>query len=476
MNLTDSLIALLTRQSYNFDKQNSTVELEMRTVRLLPEKFIFGAFDGIANYLYFELDRESVGPIKDWGILSPIQIYIDNSSEGEYYAQKVHVTKDQQVSFLCQMKIASALSASIIGSMQTEGLNVYELSDFIVSSAGMYNSVAYPENYCESPNWYTIAIPVIGLHIQKETGLGNVLFYTNQNNEIQRIIAFDRQFASYKSFALVHVNSNKLWTAYEQAKKQIEQAIDLLVNIIKDDSLFSIHSIGMQLSERDSCIYKEKISLSSLVYIESPFSGAKLSYSYAKSDKCTDLALNESFVQTKKEIEKIELLLLKANGTNDKNITPLLNALKWIRRAWDAEDFDDKIIYSIIALEFIVSKESDVPMMNKQLRKKCKGAIRKIIFATNDLKGNAIDYSQKACAKFDRTYTEAPFMLKLRGLIDRLSIPISESEMQLIITARKQRNGIIHGEDDSKIPDDDVYKLCECISKIAFYKLFSLEI
>lgn len=166
--------------------------------------------------------------------------------------------------------------------------------------------------------------------------------------------------------------------------------------------------------------------------------------------------------------------MLKANVTNDKELTPLFNSLKWIRRAWDAEDFDDKVIYSIIALEFIVSKEPNSPMMEKAIRKKCKGEIRKIIGAMKNPPMDKILYSQKVCDKFDRTYTETPFMEKLRNLINRLGIPVSFAEMELIAKCRKQRNEIVHGENDSKLPTDDIYRLCECIGRIAFYKLVSL--
>lgn len=66
-------------------------------------------------------------------------------------------------------------------------------------------------------------------------------------------------------------------------------------------------------------------------------------------------------------------------------------------------------------------------------------------------------------------------MGKLRNLIDRLNIPVSPDEMELIAKCRKQRNGIVHGENDSKLPTDEIYRLCECIGRIAFYKLASLE-
>ena len=68
-------------------------------------------------------------------------------------------------------------------------------------------------------------------------------------------------------------------------------------------------------------------------------------------------------------------------------------------------------------------------MMEKAIRKKCKGEIRKIIGAMKNPPMDKILYSQKVCDKFDRTYTETPFMEKLRNLINRLGIPVSFAEM-----------------------------------------------
>ena len=168
------------------------------------------------------------------------------------------------------------------------------------------------------------------------------------------------------------------------------------------------------------------------------------------------------------------MLLLKANGTNDKEITPLFNSLKWIRKSWDTNDFDDKIINAIIALEFIVSKEKNVEMMDKSTRKKCKEAIKDVILEKVNLDEEG--YLKNIFEKFDRAYTETPFMLKLTNLINRLNIPISKDEFTLISNARKQRNGIIHGKDDMILPTDEVFRLLQCISKIAFYKINSLEV
>lgn len=450
------------------------IEVEFDTTKLIPPHIVYGAFDGLRMCVYFELEAHQVESIKNWGILSPIKIYVDNSFFGEYYAQSSNIV-DEKVSFVCEPQIVATLERRRTGWMRIEGINPLDLTDFLVSTAGLYNTVAFPEGYQAAPQWYIVATPVLGLTFEKNFGIGNVLFYKAPSEEIMHICEFCPQLSEYDFFACVNVNSDTLYHAFIQAKKQIEQAVDLLVNLLKDDSLYSVHSIGQHLLCRNNDIFEQKVSIPPWVYIEVPFAGGKLVCDYTEIVKQEKLVVPESFEAIQHELNKIELLLLKVNGTNDKELTPLFNSLKWIRRAWDAEDFDDKVIYSIIALEFIVSKEQNIPMMEKALRKKCKGEIRKIINATQIPHMDNVLYSQKVCEKFDRTYTETPFMEKLRNLINRLNIPVSSSEMELIAKCRKQRNEIVHGENDSKLPAGEIYRLCECIGRIAFYKLVSLE-
>ena len=452
------------------------IELEMiEHIRINATNFIFGAFDGINTYVYFKLKSEELDSIRDWGILSGVKVLIDNEFMGEYFPQETLVINNNELSVLCQTKASAILGTRILGGLRMDGVNVYDISDFITSSAGLFNTVAYPEGYPKTQNWYTVIIPVRGLSINSEFGIGSVQFLMKNNEEIARIISFEEKFSQCEAFALVHINSEKPYAAYMAARKQIEQAIDLTVNVLKDDSIFSVHAIGNHLRNVNIYELERKIALLSLVYIECPQTNARFSCDLAELDSENTLAIPRTFLMQKDEIEKAELLLIKANGTNDKEITPLFNALKWIRKAWDTDDYDGKIINAVIALEFIVSKEKNNPMMDKSLRRKCKKSIEEIVQQTDDII-NKEDFLKKALEKFDRTYTETPFMLKLRNLMDRLEIPIFEKEMELIASARKRRNGIIHGENDSQLPTDDIYRLCECISKIAFYKINSLEI
>ena len=293
------------------------IEVEFDAIKLTPTHFVYGAFDGLRMRVYFELERHQTESIKNWGILSPIRIYIDSSFSGEYYAQNTYMV-GETVSFECEPKIVATLERRKTGWMRIEKINPIDLTDFLASTAGLHNTVVFPEGYPTASKWYIVATPLSGLTFEKDFGIGNVLFCTASSKEIIHICEFSPMLSEYDSFALVNVNSDTLYHAFIQAKKQIEQAVDLLVNILKDDSLYSIHSIGKHLLCRDNNVFEQKVSVPSLVYIEVPFTGGKLVCDYTEIVKQEKLFVPESFKLLQHELNKIELLLLKANGTNEK--------------------------------------------------------------------------------------------------------------------------------------------------------------
>ena len=145
--------------------------------------------------------------------------------------------------------------------------------------------------------------------------------------------------------------------------------------------------------------------------------------------------------------------------------------MKWIRKSWESHNTDDKIISIIISLEFIVSTEKLPPILEKKLRKEYKAVLSEKFsehFQPKDVEG--------LLNKFDQTYTEPPFMKKLSALIERLCIPITNEERELIIKARKLRNNIIHGKQQEDMSSRELLLLCETVSRIAIYKIKSIEI
>lgn len=118
-------------------------------LRTIPDMIVISAFDGITTTVYFEIKNESLQLIRPWGILSKILFYRDNEFIGEYYTQKCDIKNNSRMSFLCQPKIVSVLERRKMASMKISGFNVYELSDFVVSSAGLLNSVQLPQEFTQ---------------------------------------------------------------------------------------------------------------------------------------------------------------------------------------------------------------------------------------------------------------------------------------------------------------------------------------
>ena len=67
--------------------------------------------------------------------------------------------------------------------------------------------------------------------------------------------------------------------------------------------------------------------------------------------------------------------------------------------------------------------------------------------------------------------SEPSFGSKLDNLINRLAIPISTDEKDLLNKARKIRNELIHGLNMSTISTLEMKKLCGITSRVLIYKL-----
>ena len=191
--LSNQISALVTLANPN--GTNAYIECEMiEHLRIIPDMLVISAFDGITTTIYFEIQNERLQLIRPWGILSKISFFRNDNFIGEYYTQKCNSINASTTSFLCQPKIVSVLERRKMSSIKIDGVNVYELSDFIVSSAGLLNSVQFPQEFSQCQKWYTVIIPVSGLEITNSFGMGCVEFFAKDDPAISKILAFDENF------------------------------------------------------------------------------------------------------------------------------------------------------------------------------------------------------------------------------------------------------------------------------------------
>ena len=426
--------------------------------------------DGLDHRVCFETHVSNVPSLRNYHLLAGAQLLVDEKIEGEFFPTALNISGDFFTFHGITQEEHYASSSRLQKLKYTTNSNSpVGIMDFLFSSSGLKDRVSIPEN--ELYNWYMVIIPIAKLSIEQEFGLGSVSFITKDHNELKRISEhIGTLFDEYSTFALVHVNEHSLFKAYTKAKNQINLALQLMINLVRDDSPCQVHGLSEKLQTRSMDVFDASIEITSWFYLECTFPLHRL-FGTAKSILNSDsLHLSKSTIDSLMNVEDIELQLLKASS-NPKSIqAALFNALKWVSKAWESDDEDDQVIYAIIALEFVVARENGTPLLSKNVRKRIKD---ELLASIRKHMGDEItdDEAVKLSEKFDRNCTETPFMAKLIILVQRLSIPVSTSEIELISRAREKRNGIVHGKGDAELTRQELRLLCEVISTIAFYKL-----
>lgn len=196
--------------------------------------FIFYAFDGGNSHLNISFLLEDLFEQKSWHYSSGLRVIIDNHVEGEYFPVDIQVT-NEKVLISCQTDLFHALNSSRMGKTELRNLSIYESLDFLVSCAGFPNAVAFPAGYVPHQSWYTVAIPIFGITVAEEIGIGITQYYPKGHTEISRLIATDPVWEQFDTIAILQLNANSLYEAYTKGKKQIEQSLDFAINLLKDD-------------------------------------------------------------------------------------------------------------------------------------------------------------------------------------------------------------------------------------------------
>ena len=443
--------------------------------KLCPKLMSFFCYDDLRFNLYAEINEYEQVEISKWHILSGLKLYVNEEFEGEYYPEKVWFN-DQIVCISAQTMESAILSSSNVSELKYSGATPYQLIDFMMSIAGLNDRVSYPKGYEKNFMWYTVIIPVRRLEINSEFGVGCVRFINGENLN-QSIIDFSEgDFTTYKTFAIVHVNEHRIYNAYQKGSGQIQRSLDFLMNISRDDSLFSNHSYCKQPINRSIQYYDTRVELSDWVYIEAPSTSEKLICNYADYNSPSALSISDDIIKSLNDSQKAELLMIKISNKKDKRITPLFDSLKWVRKAWDSTDTDDQIINAIIALEFIVAGEKGVPLLENGKLELILNDFESSIREHYSICEETSELVNKSKEKLKNSFSETPFMIKLSSLIERLKIPISKHEMQLIVKARKKRNLIMHGKESAILSNQEIKQLCETVSVIAFYKMNEVDI
>lgn len=446
--------------------------------KIVPSRFCFSAINRLDQNAYIEIKSLPYEKYYSSHLLDRISFYLGQTLVGKLIVEKLKFD-NKMIKLRCSVYEASILKNTSTSKLIARNVNVFDMMELNMKTAGLDEiSINIPDQLPSIYRWYTVIMPIINLDIAEEFGVGNIRFLKSTNQAVQILHNHVNNTSEEinRCYAKVYVNEYTFYNAIIKAKAQINQALDFIINIARDDSFYSCHGLSNKVVEKDISYFSAKAELEKWVYIVDSFNDQSIIFNAECINTNSDIQISKGVIEALSELEKFELMMIKLAEHENKETEPMFNALKWIRKAWDSSDKDDQIINSIIALEFVVASEKNQPLLKKSHKRVIKKTIEKEIREHCTEEADIDKLIENVNQKFDFVCSDTPFFVKLNSLISRLNIPVSSDNIALIKTARTKRNDIVHGRSSENLSLNNIRTLCEVISVITFYKLNSLEV
>lgn len=294
---------------------------------------------------------------------------------------------------------------------------------------------------------YKVILLVEKLQIDNEIGCSYVTFYSNKTDNYE-INKFREKLESINyrddsfSFAEVIVNASSLYDAYILAKEIVIKTSQVIRFTIRDNILDNNN-----ITFWDKKSENWELGISKWAYIEC------LPYKQVIIGNINNIS-SQNEIHLSEESKYIENSLFIDNLLN-KNIQDdlrnILRVVNWINKSWDTRDFEDKIIYTVIAMEFLIVNEKDTPLIEKKYIKKIGTYIKEEF--NEDICDETI---KKVIDKISNSLTLDTMMNKFNNLLTSLDINLSNEDQNIIKNIRSIRNDITHGREYKKIDIKDI--------------------
>lgn len=473
--LTDSFYVLLKMDEERKTKAKMYIQVSEENY-ILPERLNFVGYSGSDDYGEIVLNNIFEKNLKSFHLINELSIFIDigGGKRQQYVGLVVLVRKESDSSAILHFTTnAYNLKKSRMGVLISENIDPIYLIDFMIRSNGWEANFEGMEKYNQP---FIVIIPIYNLEIETESiGLGNVEFFSSSSNNYDVLMMKEKLNEKWQgqTIAKVNVDSDSFYDTYSQAKRQIEDALNAINHIVKNDSLFELYSTENTISEWKRDFFVPKPRISSLVYMRNIVTDGIIVSDMERIVEPNTLKLGESFNEKVDFLEWYEdLIAANMDDSISKEMKSLLSALKWLKRSWDSSNIEDQIIFSNIAVEFLLSGETAPPLLNKDLNNQIVEAALKefdSIFDGSDNEKNKLTNDIKQ--KFSGAMTNPPLFAKLNHLIDTLEIPIKKDDKDVLSLIRRKRNHLVHGRATEGIEMMDIWKANTIIGMIIAFKM-----
>lgn len=400
-------------------------------------------------------------------LLQEFKIYINDSFQKNHISTNILLEMKKNNSNYI-FKYSSAmyyLKTAIQPFMESRIREPLELLNFILAKSSIDYSI---EDFKGRNRTFQCIVPLNNLKVANSVGLGNVeivnkSYITGIDDLMMHV---EKQNVIFDSYAKVLVEGLNFWEATNLAINQIEKAIDSIYHLKNHDSLFFDKQVENLSWNRKN--YGPVVSSDELIFIQDIVSNEFMITSLDLIRQPTFLDLDNRFEILLEKLEWYEkLLIMDMEEESKSNVKTLFIALRYLRKSWDIPNLEDKLIFTSIALEFLLEDEKPQELLARTFRRRFVNEAMKQfkeIYLEADAEPKAIKVKQIIAGSL----SNPPLMENLRHLVARLLIPLTEVDIEYIETIRSQRNDLVHGR---SIPDIDLKKI-EYVNTIIGILLF----
>lgn len=458
-------------------KTSVTIEIQVSEDNFIkPEKLNFVGYYGSDDYGQIILTDIFEKDLKNFHLIDNITVYVDygEGRQQQYVGLVLSVRKESDSTVLLKFNTdVHSLKNTKLDLLFSENIDPRYLLDFVIRSSGWTADIEGIEKH-SYPS--IVLIPVHNILVGTDSiGIGNVELLSSDSDNydvLQMKGKLKEKWHDY-SFAKVHVDSKSIYEAYSQAKRQVEDALNAINHIVKQDSLFELYTTQSYTTEWNRDVFVPKPTIGSLVYARNLVTNGVVVSDMERIVEPSVLKLDDSFNE---KVEKMDWYedLIAANMDNavSRKMKILLDSLKWLKRSWDAVDLEDQIIYSNISIEFLLSGEKAPSLLNKAIRNKIVDAAMtefNEVFDGSEEEKNKLSKDIKQ--KISGALTNTPLFAKLYHLTYTLEVPITTRDKNYLNLIRKKRNDLIHGRSTESMDKMDIWKSNTIIGMIIAYKM-----
>lgn len=379
------------------------------------------------------------------------------------------------------------MQSTQIGAITCEnGIHPFKLMEFLISNVDSdVKGIEYPGKNTQRISEYVVAGVIRNLDINIDNlVIGSVRFNETINMSQQFDVELEK-IPGKKTVAWVNVKEKSFYEAYKTGRELISAARDLLEFALKSDIYIDWYG-----TEREGTFawdirsHVPELEISTLFYIENCIIGENITIIDKNMLTPVEIRINNN-VEELFEKDWIDDFFWCIQQ-NKQEILRLQYAMKWIIQAWHAENPYDKLIYCSMALEFIVNGEKGYNIFDEYAvkdgralftKREKKDMIKAIVekVELGEIEGLSKDTIEKLNTSIRNiirnSLSQPSFNTKLESLIARLGIQVSNDEKEVLFSARKARNDLIHGIEMQSISTLEAKKLCGVTSRILAYKI-----